>query len=67
MEKEILSLVEAADFLCLSKDNVRNKVRNNEIPYSRAGRRLLFRKTALIAWVAKLERNSVREERSAAK
>lgn len=50
--REVLSVLEAADFLGLSRNSVYEYANRGTIPCQRVGRRLLFSRTALVRWLA---------------
>jgi excisionase family DNA binding protein len=49
----LLSIKQAATALSVSERTVWTMVHNGELPHMRLGRRLLFSRTALEAWVAR--------------
>lgn len=55
MERSTLTVAEAAQYIGVSQDTMYNMVRENQIPYARARRRILFRKATLDDWLAKQE------------
>jgi excisionase family DNA binding protein len=55
----LLSMKEAASALCVSERTVWTLVHNGELPHMRLGRRLLFSRTALAAWIARMESKCV--------
>jgi excisionase family DNA binding protein len=50
--REVLSVLEAADFLGLSRNCVYEYANRGTIPCQRVGRRLLFSRTALVRWLS---------------
>lgn len=51
--KEVLTLNEAADFLCQSKSSLYKKTMNWTIPHYKVGKKLYFKRTDLIEWIEK--------------
>jgi len=60
--RETLEAREAAEILGLSTWTVYNLVRQHEIPHIKVGRRVLFRRASLLAWLDEQETASVRQE-----
>lgn len=61
MEKITLTPEEAAEFLGLKRTKIYEHVRKREIPHTRLGRLILFRRDTLTAWFEQQERESVRQ------
>jgi excisionase family DNA binding protein len=51
MERQTLTVAEAAIFLGVSKDLIYHLVRQNRIPHIKVGNRVLFRKETLLIWM----------------
>ena len=51
--KEVLTLNEAADFLCQSKSSLYKKTAYWTIPHYKVGKKLYFKRTDLIEWIEK--------------
>lgn len=66
MEKEFLTLQEAAQFLGRSERALYHMVSRRAIPYSRQGTRLVFSRRALQAWMESMSVVSVDEALSRA-
>jgi excisionase family DNA binding protein len=49
--REVLNVVDAAAFLGLNRNTVRDFANNGTIPHRRVGKRLLFSRTALVRWL----------------
>lgn len=52
MEREILTVEEAAEFLRVDRKTVYVYVARRKIPHQRLGRRIILSRSALIAWIA---------------
>lgn len=52
MEREILTVEEAAEFLRVDRKTVYVYIARRKIPHQRLGRRIILSRSALIAWVA---------------
>ena len=50
-EKELLTIDEAAEFTRLAKQTLYDYTHRRKVPFLKAGKRLLFRKTELDAWL----------------
>lgn len=50
--KEVLNLIEAAEFLGLDRRTLRDAVARGEVPCGRVGRRYIFIRDALINWAS---------------
>ncbi len=50
-EREVLGVMEAAMFLGLSRNTVRDYADRGTIPHRRLGRKLLFSRSALVRWL----------------
>jgi len=59
MQRQTISVKEAAEYLGISKDLVYSLVRHKQIPNVKVGRRILFRKEALNDWLERQEVNSL--------
>lgn len=66
---EILTITETAKLLHCSVSNIRNMVRNNEIPFFRLGTRIYFNKETIANWLhtkeiqslnSKIEQNQIK-------
>ena len=51
MHPDVMSAVEVARFLGLSRNSVYDGANRGEIPCRRVGRRLLFSRSALVLWL----------------
>lgn len=60
MEKELLSFKEACDYLKMSADSLYKLTANKKVPHYKPGKRILFDKDRLDAW---LEDHYVRSEK----
>lgn len=60
--RETIEAAEAAEILGLSTWTVYALARRGEIPHVRVGRRLLFRRATLLAWLEAREAESVRRQ-----
>ena len=49
--KDIITIAEAAEILCLAKGTITQKVYRNEIPHFKQGRKLRFSRADLDKWV----------------
>ena len=49
----LLTIIEAADLLSLSKNTIYGLVQRHKIPVCKKGKRLYFSKTDLLAWIEK--------------
>ena len=61
MNKQTISVKEAADYMGVSKDLVYQLVRESKVPHLRLSRRILFRKEALNKWLTAKEALSVQQ------
>lgn len=52
MEREILTVEEAAEFLRVDRKTVYVYVARRKIPHQRLGKRIILSRSALIAWIA---------------
>jgi excisionase family DNA binding protein len=52
-EDELFTIDETAKFLRLAKVTIYGYVQRREIPHSKLGKRLFFRKTELLEWIDK--------------
>ncbi len=46
-----MTTLELANFIGVSKDLIYQMVRENKLPFVRIGRRILFRKEAIVLWM----------------
>lgn len=53
MAQDIMTSQEAADYLRLGVDTLKRKARAGELPAAKTGRKWLFRKADLDAWLAR--------------
>lgn len=60
--RETLTASEASELLGLSKWSVYELTRRKEIPHIKIGRRVLFRRESLLAWLSVRERDSIEVE-----
>lgn len=60
--RETIEAAEAAAIVGLSEWSIYNLARKRMIPHVRVGRRVLFRRTSLLAWLDERERASVAGE-----
>jgi len=51
VEKEYLSVIEAAKLIGLARSTIYNYIYNRHIPFIKIGGRVVFDKADLIAWV----------------
>ena len=51
-EHEVLTAAEAAEFLRISKDSLYDAAGRGDIPHRRIGRRMVFSRARLLAWLA---------------
>ncbi|WP_310877588.1 excisionase family DNA-binding protein [Priestia megaterium] len=51
MERQTMTTLELANFIGVSKDLIYQMVRENKLPFVRIGRRILFRKEAIVLWM----------------
>lgn len=51
--KEILTIEDASDFLCLSKSSIYKRTSGWTIPFYKVGKTLYFKRTELIEWIDK--------------
>lgn len=49
--KEIMSLEDLAEYISLSKGTIYRMTMNNEIPFSKPSKKLLFRKVEIDEWI----------------
>jgi excisionase family DNA binding protein len=61
MQRQTITVKEAAEYIGVSKDTIYEMVRRKEIPHSRAFRRILFRIEALDRWMNEQEKASVQQ------
>jgi excisionase family DNA binding protein len=59
--REVMSADQAADFLGLNRDTVYEYANRGQIPHQRLGKRLLFSRTALVAWLGQCKATSHRK------
>lgn len=52
-DEGFISLDQATEFLKLKKSSIYNRVHNGTIPFHKAGKRLLFKKSELAEWIKK--------------
>lgn len=55
LDRPVLTLEQAADYLQISPRKLQNEMRNRRISFVRLGRRVLFRREALDAALKKME------------
>lgn len=60
-ENDILTIEEAAHFLKVSVQALYNRVSRNEIPVSKPGKRLYFRKSELQEWINGGKKTTLRQ------
>lgn len=53
MERDVLSVRDAARFLGVSLPLMYEACRTGQVPHQRLGRRILFSRAALLAWLAR--------------
>jgi excisionase family DNA binding protein len=53
---DVMTMEEAADYLRVSLATLRKWTRSHSIPHARFGRRMRYRKSAVLAWLAEWER-----------
>jgi excisionase family DNA binding protein len=53
MVQDMMTTQEAADYLRLGPDTLKRKARAGEVPAAKTGRKWLFRKAELDAWLAR--------------
>ena len=58
--REVMDLVQAADFLGVSQRTLRRWLDEKDIPFARVGRLLRFRRSALLEWLAAHEKGGTR-------
>lgn len=51
--KEILTIEDASDFLCLSKSSIYKRTSGWTIPFYKVGKTLYFKRTELMEWIDK--------------
>ena len=56
---EVMTVYEVASFLHCSVSNIRNMVKDNQIPFFRLGYRLYFNKNSIIEWLNTKEKNTI--------
>ncbi len=56
---EVMTVNELATFLHCSKSNIRNMVRDKEIPFFRLGYRIYFNKETIMQWLRNKEIQSL--------
>ncbi|USL33990.1 helix-turn-helix domain-containing protein [Priestia megaterium] len=61
MDKQTISVKEAAAYMGISKDLIYQLVRENKMPHLRLSRRILFRKEALDRWLTTQESLSIQQ------
>lgn len=49
--QEVIDIREASEFLTISEWKLRQEVKKRTIPHFRVGKRILFRRSALISWI----------------
>lgn len=64
MNKQTMTVAEAANYIGVSKDLIYQSVRENTIPNIKLGRRILFRKSALDNWMDQQESESTKANAS---
>lgn len=55
MNKHTMTVIEAAEYLGVSKDTIYTMVRTDEIPHFRLRRRIFFSKEAIDKWIEEQE------------
>jgi len=60
--RETIEASEAAELLGISAWSIYDLARRREIPHIKLGRRVLFRRTSLLAWLDEREAASLRQE-----
>lgn len=63
IQKEIISVFEAADLLGVDPKTIRNWVNYHGAPCAKLGGLLRFRRSSLMAWVEKREQETMAERR----
>lgn len=53
--RNTMTVVEIADYIGVSKDLIYKMVRQQEIPFARVGKRILFRKGTIDKWISDQE------------
>jgi len=67
-EKEVLSVLEAAQFLGISERTMRQLIAEKRVPFARVGGSLRLRRTALVEWLRQEEhRNQKPDEKMPAR
>jgi len=61
-EPELLTLSEAADFLNRSRSTLYGMVSRHEIPVTKKGKRLSFKRAELLEWLEQGRRKTISEE-----
>lgn len=51
-KQEVMTAVEAAEFLRISRDSLYDAAGRGDIPHRRIGRRLVFSRASLLAWLS---------------
>jgi excisionase family DNA binding protein len=64
MDRQTITVKEAASYIGVSKDLVYQLVREGKLPHVKVGRRILFRKEVLDRWMNNQEVLSVKENNS---
>ncbi|MEH6985809.1 helix-turn-helix domain-containing protein [Priestia megaterium] len=64
MDKQTISVKEAASYIGISKDLVYQLVRESKLPHLRLSRRILFRKEALNEWLLTQEKLSIQQNKT---
>jgi len=66
MDRETLSVKEAAIYIGVSKDLIYQLVKENKLPHLKLGRRILFRKNTLDTWMLEQETLSLNYKKDGA-
>lgn len=64
MQRQTITVKEAAEYIGISKDLVYQLVRENQLPHLKLKRRILFRKTVLDKWMQNQETLSFQYDHS---
>lgn len=51
MEKEVMTMEEASEFLRISRETLRKMIREGKIPARKAGREWRFSRQAILKWL----------------
>lgn len=62
MNHEVMGVKEAAEFLAISERTLRRWIAAKRLPYAKIGGTLLFRRQALLEWLATEEQRTMRGE-----